>query len=125
MNRGYINWKDIDGDKNAGFRLHQQSYFHRHCTGILAQSQCDIAKMMSTDHEKQKVVSCAYHKTVLQNVVFLARQGLHFSGNWVLAKEEGEAGAEVNSNFHQLLLLRAQDDQDNLQVMLQKNKYLL
>ena len=48
-----------------------------------------------------------YLSKALENVVFLSREGLPFRGNWVPADKEGEAGAEVNSNFHQLLLLRA------------------
>ena len=62
-----------------------------------------------------------YLSKALENVVFLSRQGLPFRGNWVPADKEGEAGAEVNSNFHQLLLLRAKKNPRVLEVMRQKN----
>ena len=104
------NWKNGSGDKNGGFPSYERSQFHRHCTGTLVKSHRDIAEMMSTEHEKQKAVNRAYLSKVLENVVFLARQGLAFRGNWVPAEKEGEAGAKVNFNFHQLLLLHAKDD---------------
>ena len=83
VNCSYTNWKDASGEKKSGFSSHERSHFHRHCTGILGKSHRDIAEMMSTEHEKQKAVNRAYLGKVLQNVVFLARQGLPFRGNWV------------------------------------------
>ena len=118
----YTNWKDASGAKKGGFPSHERSHFHKHCTGILAKSHRDIAEMMSTEHKKQKAVNRAYLSKVLENIVFLARQGLPFRGNWVPAEKEGEAGAEANSNFHQLLLLCAKDDPSILEVMHQKTR---
>ena len=43
-----------------------------------------------------------------------------FQSYWIPAAKEGEAGGEMHSNFHQLLLLRKQDDQNILKVMHQK-----
>ena len=82
--------------------------------GILAPSHCGIAKMISTEHEQQKAVNRANLRKVLQNVVFLGKQGLPFRSNWVPAEKKGKVGAEVDSNFHQLLLIGAQDDQSIL-----------
>ena len=76
--------------------------------------------MMSTEHKKPKALNHAYIRKVLQNEVLLARQGLPFRCNWVPAEKQGEARAEMNSNFHQLLLLRTQNDQNILKVMHQK-----
>ena len=44
---------------------------------------------------------------LLQNVIFLARQGLPFRGTWFSGSPDDPDGAcaEINSNFHQLLLL--------------------
>ena len=81
VNCGYTNWKDASGKKKGGFPLHKQLHFYSDWTGILAHSYQDIAEMISTEHEKQKAVNRAYLKKVLQNVVFLARQGLSFRGN--------------------------------------------
>ena len=66
--------------------------------------------MMSIEQEKEIGVNPAYYRKALDNVVFLARQSLPFSGNWVPAEKQGEAGAEMNSNFHQFFLLCALDD---------------
>ena len=50
----------------------------------------------------------------------LARQGLPFRGNWISA-EEG-CSEETDSNFHQLLLLRAKDDPGILDIMQSKTR---
>ena len=51
--------------------------------------------MMSSEHEKQKAVHRAYLSKVLENVIFLARQGLSFRGNWEPTEKEGEAGSDI------------------------------
>ena len=76
INCGSTNWKDASGNKNVGFAFQERSHFHRHCIGILTRSHNDIVDMMSTEHGKQKAVNHAYLRIVLQNVVFLAKQGL-------------------------------------------------
>ena len=43
---------------------------------------------------------------ILQNIRYLARQALPLRGNW-----SQDEKCEINSNFHQLLLLRSEDDQ--------------
>ena len=52
-----------------------------------------------------KSINRAYLAKILQNIIFLARQGLPMRGNWV--DDETFGGCERDSNFHQLLLLRA------------------
>ena len=78
--------------------------------------------MMSSECKEQKAVNRAYLRKVLWNVVLIhvARQGLPFRSNCVPAEKEWEAGAEVKSNFYQLLLLHAQDHLNILKVMCQK-----
>ena len=44
-------------------------------------------------------------KKIFALVIFLARQSLPMRGTWSKLAEE-----EINSNFHQLLLLRSEDD---------------
>ena len=117
VNRGYIDWKDTSGNKKGGFPSYDRSHFHMHCTGIVTKSHRDIAEKMSSEHEKQKPVNRAYLSKVLKNVIFLARQGLSFRGKWVPTAKEGEAGSEVNSNFHQLLLLCAKIDPSIVDIM--------
>ena len=58
-------------------------------------------------------------KIVLQNIIFLSRQGLPLRGNWV-PSADGDGGCEFDSNFHQLMLLRGKDDPNILDVMKRK-----
>ena len=65
--------------------------------------------MLSAEHSKQKEVNRSYLQKILQNLIYLARQGLPMRGNW-MPVEEG-IGCEEDSNFHQLMLLRTNDDE--------------
>ena len=76
--------------------------------------------MLSSEHAEQKAVNRSYLLKVLQNIVYLARQGLPMRGNWVL--EEGGGACERDSNFHQLMLLRASDDPGILEIMQRKTR---
>ena len=76
--------------------------------------------MLSSSHERQMATNRDYLCKVLENIIFLARQGLPFRGNWV----SGEGGCEADFTFHQLLLLRARDDPGILDIMKRKtHKY--
>lgn len=71
----------------------------------------------------QRAINRAYLQKVLQNVIFLAIQGLPFRGNWI-PSEDGSDGCEKESNFYQLMLLRTMDDLGMLDIMRRKtNKY--
>ena len=74
--------------------------------------------MLSAGHSKQKEVNRSYLWKILQNVIYLACQGLPMRGNWVSV--EGGIGCEENSTFHQLMLLCANDDETILNIMRQK-----
>ena len=76
--------------------------------------------MLSAERSKQKDVNRSYLRKVLQNLIYLARQGLPMRGNWVSV--EGGIGCEEDSNFHQLLLLRANDDETILNILRQKTR---
>ena len=55
-------------------------------------------------------------------MIFLARQGLPFRGNWI-PSENSNGGSEKKSNFYQLMLLCA-NDPGMLNIMRRKtNKY--
>ena len=56
---------------------------------------------------------------LLSNVRYLARQSLPLRGNW-----DESSKAEENSNFHQLIKLRSQQDPEILEWLQRKsNKY--
>ena len=58
-----------------------------------------LPKMMSSEHEKPKAAHCAYLNKVFKNVIFLARQGLSFRGNWESTEKEGKEGSEVKGGL--------------------------
>ena len=52
-------------------------------------------------------------------IILLARQSLPFRGNW-----NQECGSEQNSNFHQMLFVRAEEDQEIVEWLKRKqNKF--
>lgn len=124
LSRGYTNWKDVSG-KHGGFSKHESSNVHRHSIEIATKSMGDVGELLMSKVKKEKERNRAYLQKLLQNVIFLARQGLPFRGTWVSSESDQEScGAEVNSNFHQLLLLRANDDPTILEFMqLKVRKY--
>ena len=119
LSRGYTNWKDASGDKRGGFSTHERSQVHQYCLEVICKPQKSVAELISSEHEKQKAVNRAYLRKVLENLIFLSRQGLPLRGNWESTDETG-SGAEVQSNFHQLLLLRGKDDPNIIDIMQQK-----
>ena len=100
---------------------------------VICKPQKSVAELLSSEHEKQKAVNRAYHRKVLENLIFLSRQGLPLRGNWDLGAsgapvsipavaDETGSGAEVQSNFHQLLLLRGKDDPNIIDIMQRKTR---
>ena len=100
--------------------MHERSNIHKYCLEITTTTSSNVAVMLSSEQCQQIETNRQYIQKLLENVVFLARQGLPFRGNWVSA-EEG-CSAEVDSNFHQLLLLRAKDDPGILDIMQRKTR---
>ena len=88
---------------------------HKCSVDILLNGSKDVGELLSTEYAQQKAMHRKYLSKILQNIVFLARQGLPMRGNWV--KEVGGGGSEENSNFHQLMLLRSLDDPTILDMM--------
>ena len=95
---GFSNWKD----GIAAFESHEKSTTHKRAVeGVitLPKTTRDIGKLTSSAHaaEKRKNQQCLV--TIAENIRFLARQGIALRGD----------GDESNSNFVQLLHLRAID----------------
>ena len=97
ITRGYTNWKDA----TKAFISHLGSRCHKEAIAVraLAKQTGDVGERLSTEHEQQKAENRAMFRRILQNVRFLARQGLSLRGH----------GDEKDSNFMQLLHLRAID----------------
>ena len=96
---------------------------HKNAVSVKLRTHQDIGELLSMEHRNNKAINRAYLCKVLQNIVFLTRQGLALRGNWVTSTSE-TSGSELNSNFHQLLLLHSKDDPNIIEIMKRKtHKY--
>ena len=96
---GFSNWKDA----SAKFAKHQSSSCHKEAvlkTVTLPATTRDVGETLSAQHQQEKMERRQCLLKILSNVKFLARQGLPLRGH----------GDEGDSNFHQLLKLRSEDD---------------
>ena len=98
VSKGFSNWKDA----TIGFKNHEASTSHKEALQVfLLPTTCsDIGNLLSKQHSDMKKVNRECLLKILSNIQFLARQGIAFRGN----------GAEIDSNFMQLLKLRGKDD---------------
>ena len=102
IHRGYANWKDASG-KTGAFCKHESSSLHKQAVEViytLPRTTLDVGELLSAVHASEKESNRKYLLKVSQTVKYLARQGLALRGD----------GNEIDSNFSQLLLLRANDD---------------
>ena len=97
IERRFCNWKDASGDKGA-FSSHERSSCHKKAVDVvvtLPKTTKDVGEMLSSTHQKEKNANRQYLLKVMQNIRFLARQGIPLRGD----------GDEHDSNFIQLLYL--------------------
>ena len=111
---GFFNWKDV----MRIFKKHDASDVHEHAVEklhIIPRITRDIGESLNAAHEKEKRMNCEYFLKVLQNICFLAQQGIALRGD----------GNEDDSNFIQLVKLRANDDSRILGYLSRKtDKYI-
>ena len=110
ISKGFTYWKDA----TSAFNKHLASGCHHEAVASLRVREefRDIGEMISTQQEQEKAVNRAMLLRVLQNLRFLARQGLAVRGHF-----DGE-----DSNFMQLLHLRAFDCPEVMAWMEKKNQ---
>ena len=102
VSRGYCNWKYATGNKGA-FNTHERYGTHKmavECLVTLPTSYRNVGEMLSSQYALDKQSNWDYLLKVVQNVQFLARQGIAMRGDL----------DESDSNFMQLLMLRGIDD---------------
>ena len=107
--KGYQNWKHAL-EKARGFQKHEMSKAHKEATIRYVKSssnQPDVVDMVSSEAEKQRFKNRQMLVEILTNIRFLARQGLLLRGSW-----NKEYNIEIDSNFHQLILLRYENQRD-------------
>ena len=99
ISNGYTNWKDAINN----FTLHEKSKCHAESVlkiVTVPKTMKDVGECLSSQHAKEKSERRQLFMKILQNIAFLAHQGLPLRGD----------GSEDNSNYIQLLNLRAIDD---------------
>ena len=98
LSRGFTYWKEA----TTAFKKHQASDCHREANEALIllpkQVHGDIGELLSQQHQEEKATNRKMLLKILQNIRFLARQGLPLRGD-----------KDDDSNFIQLLHLRGVD----------------
>ena len=110
VTKGFHNWKDA----TSSFRSHEKSSCHCEAVDVvitLPSITPDVGEMLSQQHASQKVMNRQALHQILSAVRFLGRQGLAMRGD----------GTELDGNFRQLLLLKADLD-ENLKEWLKRRE---
>ena len=105
---GFSNWKKAI----ECFNKHEKTTSHRQAVELvekMPKTTRDVGDMLSSIHAQQKAENREMLKIILSSIRFLGRQGLALRGRFKEADENNQAG-EVDSNFIQLLKLRAEDN---------------
>ncbi len=98
LTKGFTYWKEA----TTAFQKHQLSQCHREANEAIVVSPKqigDVGEQLSQEHQTEKALNRRMFLKVLQNLRFLARQGLPLRGGC----------DDANSNFIQLLRLRSMD----------------
>ena len=108
---GFSNWKDT----TRSFTRHESTTAHKAATDLLVKiplTTGDVGDMLSSAHTKEKASNQKCLVKVAENIRYLSRQGIAFRGD----------GDEVDSNFLQLMHLRALDDPDLVSFLSKETK---
>ena len=109
---GFSNWKYAMETKK-GFQKHEPSVSHMKAVARYFTAPAtvigDIGDLLSERHALQKSMNRKILLSILSNIRYLARQALLLRGDW-----NTETRSEENSNFHQLLNLRAQENPESI-----------
>ena len=98
ISKGFTYWKEA----TTAFQKHLASACHREAVSALQDLPNhvnDVGELLNAQHGKEKAVNRDMFRRILQNIRFLARQGLPLRGH----------GDDAESNFAQLMRLRAFD----------------
>ena len=109
LKKGHQNWRH-GLEKARGFQKHEMSKAHKEATIRYVKSssnQPDVVDIVSSEAEKQRFKNRQMLLKILTNIRFLARQGLPLRGSW-----NKEYNIEIDSNFHQLILFRCDNQRD-------------
>lgn len=102
---GFSNWKRA----LEKFEKHQNSLSHRDAMDQVAGKNRDVGEMLRKGYGEQKAENRQMLKAIVSSVRFLGRQGLALRGRYKAGENVDDRGGEHDSNFLQLLKLRADD----------------
>ena len=108
------NWKNA----TALFQKHEQSACHREAVDVvltLPATTKDIGEQLSQQHAKEKESNQKMLLKILSSIKYLARQGLDLRGD----------GDEADSNFLQLLQLKAEEDPVVIEWLKRKTRHVM
>ena len=110
LSKGFTYWKEA----TTAFKKHQESECHHEANRvILSPPKHTIGELLSKEHQKEQEMNRKILIRILQNIRYLARQGLPLRGS----------NEDADSNFIQLLL-RSSDSPEIIEWMRKKtNKY--
>ena len=77
LSRGFTYWKEA----TTAFKKHQESECHREAIqAMLSPPKHTIGELISKEHKKEQEMNRKMFIRILQNIRYLARQGLPFRG---------------------------------------------
>lgn len=85
------------------YRRHETSIYHLSAVKAMTIPQKDIGEMLSKKHLEEKKLFGRMLMNIMQNLQFLARQGIPLRGH-----------IDAESNFIQLMKLRGNDQQASI-----------
>ena len=112
---GFSNWKKAI----EKFNKHELSTAHHQAVELvenIPKTTKNVGQMLSGIHAKEQAENRVMLRMILTSIRFLARQGLALRGRFKVADDQAE-GSEVDSNFIQLLKVRAEDNPSILKWM--------
>ena len=105
---GFSNWKKAI----EKFNKHERSMAHRQAVELVEKipsTTRNVGDMLSHTYAQQKAESREMLRIILSSIRFLGRQGLALRGRYKSTENSG-LGGEIDSNFVQLLKVRAEDN---------------
>ena len=104
---GFYNWKNA----TSKFEKHRASVSHHQSIDALdtRETTKDVGKLIHASLSKKRAESRRALMAIISSVRYLARQGLALRGQYKKTEEREDDVGEIDSNFIQLLKLRAND----------------
>ena len=102
---GFSNWKKA----LEKFEKHQSSLSHRDAIDQVVYKNRDVGEMLRKGYAEQKAENWQMLRSILSSIRYLGRQGLALRGRYKAGENKDDKGGEHDSNFLQLMKLRADD----------------